>query len=133
MARIGAPRDSRYLGRNRRQSCSPRAMANIARDTATTLRSSPSQAARLAPRLRPETSADRSLEPGVETVIDPIRNPEELQVVLDDQAKSPDYRIQAGRFGGVEPVVVDIRLVHYGCELAQAAVVEVVLQQDALE
>src|SRR3954467_6347637 len=97
MARIGAPRDSRYLGRNRRQSCSPKAMANIARDTATRLRSSPSQVARLAARLPPETPADRSLEPGVETVIYPIGDAEELQVVLDDQAKSPDHRIQAGR------------------------------------
>src|SRR3954452_1851169 len=133
MATIAAPSDSRYLGRNRRQCCSPRAMSNIARDTATTLRSSPSQAARRAPRRRPETSADRSPEPGVETVIDPIGDPEELQVVLDDQAESPDHRIQPGRLGGVELVVVDIRLVYHCGELAQGGVVEIVLQQDTLE
>src|SRR4051794_17490740 len=62
MATIGAPRDSRYLGRNRRHSCSPSAIANIAEDTATTLRSSPSQAASLAPRLRPGASAEGDVQ-----------------------------------------------------------------------
>src|SRR3954471_17847680 len=62
MATIGAPRDSRYLGRNRRHSCSPSAIANIAADTATTLRSSPSQAASLAPRLRPGASAEGDVQ-----------------------------------------------------------------------
>src|SRR5512138_616611 len=39
MATIGAPSDSRYLGRNRRQRFSPRAMRNIAATTASVLRS----------------------------------------------------------------------------------------------
>src|SRR5438046_2166787 len=44
MAAIGAPRISRYLGRKRFQRFSPRASRNIATETATMLRSSPSAA-----------------------------------------------------------------------------------------
>src|SRR5438094_9134575 len=44
MAAIGAPRISRYLGRKRFQRFSPRASRNIATQTATMLRSSPSAA-----------------------------------------------------------------------------------------
>src|SRR5207244_11730907 len=44
MATIGAPRISRYLGRKRFQRFSPRASRNIATETATMLRSSPSAA-----------------------------------------------------------------------------------------
>src|SRR5437879_11141142 len=44
MAAIGAPRISRYLGRKRFQRFSPRASRNIATETATRLRSSPSAA-----------------------------------------------------------------------------------------
>src|SRR5262245_51363516 len=46
MATMGAPSDSRYLGRNRRHRFSPRAMRNMAATTARVLRSSESRSRR---------------------------------------------------------------------------------------
>src|SRR5207244_10784026 len=98
-----------------------------------TLLTRPCQAASVRARLCACTAGDRSPEPGVETVIDPVGHLEELQIVLDDQSEPADHGIQAGRLRGMELVIVNVRLVYYRGELAEGRVVEVVLQKNALE
>src|SRR5512146_1224897 len=150
MASTGAPSTSRYLGRNRRQRFSPSAIRNMALAAAPVFRSSPSRAASRAARVptspedgvaaparassliltsAPRISPGHPLDPRVEPIVDPVGQRKELLVVFDHHTQPPDHRIEPGRFGGAELLIVQVRVVHHGGNLVERRVGEPVLMQ----
>src|SRR6476661_3217801 len=102
-ARIGAPRACRYFGRNLRQRFSPRDKRSMAAETATMLRSSPSESRRL---------SRFSLEPCIE-VVEGAGGPGDARLVLAMRERDAvDQRGHAGCLRMAVALFLEVDVVH---------------------